>query len=486
MSTKTVIGRCIYINTADMKDTVIRRIEEIFTFDNPEYKKRERMGLWLGNTDEKIKLYIRRWDCILVPYGFRETVLKYSDIFEDIAHVFENCVSARFDDGRVWFSPKERFDFGCNISLYDYQRPAVEAAVKKGFGVIVAPCGAGKTQIGLDLAARIGGRTLWLTHTKDLLNQSKNRAKDVFTGLTDDDFGEITGGEVRIGRVITFATVQTMSKIQLSDYRDVFTTVIVDECHHVCGSPTKLMMFWKVISELAAPFKYGLTATPKRSDGLTGCMFALLGSTAYEITQDAIKENTCPVSVKIRQTDYYPDDDEICNPDGTISYVKYIDDICGNSDRNDLIVDDVWGCVARGESCLVLTERVEHARILFEMLDKSGVPRFQMFAVNAKSKKDLREKAIAGMKDGSLKIMIATYALAKEGLDIPNLRNVFLTTPQKNDITVVQSVGRVSRKAEGKEVGIVWDYDDAAAPMIAGWTKKRRSIYRRKGYSIEE
>ena len=167
-------------------------------------------------------------------------------------------------------------EYKSTIKPYDYQEEAIKSAVAARQGVIVAPCGAGKTQIGLEIAARIGGRTLWLTHTADLLTQSMERAKTYF-GLTNGDYGTITAGKVDIGNVITFATVQTMNKIDLSKVKDKWDVVIVDECHHVVGTPTQVMMFYHVISNLKARYKFGLTATPKRSDGLSPCMFALIG-----------------------------------------------------------------------------------------------------------------------------------------------------------------------------------------------------------------
>ena len=109
------------------------------------------------------------------------------------------------------------------------------------------PCGSGKTQTALEMVARLGKRTLWLTHTQDLLTQSMNRAKSCFN-LPLSEYGTITAGKVNVGNAITFATVQTMCNIDLKQLKDCFDVIIVDECHKCVGTPTNMMMFYKVLN----------------------------------------------------------------------------------------------------------------------------------------------------------------------------------------------------------------------------------------------
>ena len=118
--------------------------------------------------------------------------------------------------------------------------------------------GSGKTQTALEMIARLGLKTLWITHTIDLLNKSYERAKNNFE---DVGLGKIANGKIGIGTHITFATVQTLKSMDLQSYADTWDCVIVDECHRVCGTPAKAGMFYKVINKLVARYKYGLTAT---------------------------------------------------------------------------------------------------------------------------------------------------------------------------------------------------------------------------------
>ena len=439
-----------------------RVLRDALEFDNPEYYKKQERGLWTGNTPSKIRLYTRNGNNIIIPFGMLPTVFKNKQSFEFILN---------------YIQPPENHDYQSGISLYDYQENAVEAAFRKKQGIIIAPCGAGKTQIGLELAARIGCRTLWLTHTHDLLIQSMERARGLY-GLTESEFGTITAGKVNIGNTITFATVQTMSKLDLPNYRNCWDVIIVDEAHHVAGTPTRLMMFYKVISNLSARFKYGLTATPKRSDGLTPCMYALLGEKICEIDREAVQSTTCKVKVIINSTKYEPDISEIINPDGTLNYTSLITDITESAERNTQIVQDA---VTRAGRCLILTERVKHINILYDLLKRHTD---KIKALSGGVSKKERKEALRQLESGQIDILIATYALAREGLDVPNLRYLIMATPKKDESTVTQAAGRVARIAIGKTHGCIIDYEDSFG-MLKSWTRKRMNIYRNLGYELQ-
>lgn len=452
------------------------RMKAMLTFKNPEYENKVRMGRWVGNTPKFVCLYERNGDTFTVPFGMLDTVFEFADEFDLIAptaHIKRKGVCGL----RKCF-------YGSCIKLYGYQEKAVQAVLEKKNGVLVAPCGAGKTQIGLEIAAKIGGRTLWLTHTTELLKQSMDRARALFTALKKDDFGTITSGKIDIGRAITFATVQTMRSIDLQKYKYDFDTIIVDECHHVCGTPTRVGMFYEVITSLSARYKIGLTATPKRSDGLIGTMYGILGKKIYEISRDDVAGTTCPVMVFKERTKYFPLAENIMNADGTLNYCGLISDLCNDNDRNKMIVNAIEGCVDFGERNLVLTDRLAHADKLQKMLKKIGIESLTLTG-HVKTRKKSRDEVLRKIKDGEVLVVIATYSLAKEGLDIPQLNNIFFATPQKNETTVEQSAGRVARKAEGKECGYVYDFVDPCA-MLKNWEKKRDAIYKRLGYDVEE
>lgn len=443
-----------------------RRYAEMLTFANPEYAKKERMGFWTGGTPKNISLMASGADWIEAPFGLLYDVFAHRHEYDEITN------DVRLSENRIKYQS--------TIKPYDYQEEAIQAAIAGRNGVVVAPCGSGKTMIGIEIIARLGRRALWLTHTEDLLKQSMERAKNVLD-ISESTYGTITAGKVNIGESITFATVQTMSRVDLSRLKHEWDVIIVDEAHHIVGSPTRVQMFYKVISGLSARYKFGLTATPRRSDGLIACMYALLGQKLYEVTKAQVKHNLCPVRVVMSNVDYTPDLSVVLASDGTLQYTSLINDLTEDESRNRQIVAKIAARSVRGTRGLVLTDRVKHIGRLCDMLGAEGL---RCVPLHGGTKKSIRRTAIESLKAGEVDLIVASFALAKEGLDIPNLDNVFFATPQKNETTVVQSAGRVARKAEGKEWGNVYDYVDNFG-MLKGWANKRKGFYKKSEYDID-
>lgn len=429
--------------------------------DNPDYYKKERMGKWTGGTLPTIWLFERIGDDLILPFGCLQ------DIWQLYPHK---------DAWDVEFCPIRSFDYQSRINLYPYQYNAVMNALGRKNGIIVMPCGSGKTQSGLDIVASVGGRALWLTHTQDLLNQSKKRAEAV---LGDVGAGTITAGKVDIGEGITFATVQTLCKVDLSAYRDTWDVIIVDECQHCAGSPTRVSQFYKVMSNLSARYKIGLTATPKRADGLEQSMFALLGGIIHEVSREEVAHNTCPIKVTQIPTYWHPDD-TVLNYDGTIDYMKVIENMTQDNARFEQIAGYVGGLKG---SAIVLANRVEYLQRMAALNGDTKRVICLSGMRQTKKAKEERRQALEMLNDGNLDVIFATYQLAKEGLDVPNLRYVVLATPEKDETTVIQSVGRVGRKANGKQYGEVLDFVDNFG-MYQGWAKKRRGYYKKIGAKI--
>jgi superfamily II DNA or RNA helicase len=315
-----------------------------------------------------------------------------------------------------------------------------------------------------------------LTHTHDLLKQSKESAESLFNfdvGMV----GTIMGGKVDIGTHITFATVQTMAKLDLSKYRTVWDVIVVDECQHCAGSPTRVTQFYKVVTSLCARYKYGLTATPKRADGLHKSIFALLGGIVHTVSREEVAQTTCEVRLQTVETGYTPDPDNILRGDGTIDYMKVIDDMVHDESRFECVLK-VLNSIPSGEPFIVLASRCEY----LESLNGEFEGRSVCISGTVRSKKSKKERANAleQLRTGEIDAVFATYQLAKEGLDVPNLRYIVLATPEKDETTVIQSVGRVGRKAEGKPFGTVIDFVDSFG-MYQGWYKKRCGYYKKIG-----
>ena len=424
---------------------------------NPDFHKLERLGKWTGGTPKEIVLYEVQGDDYILPFGCLQAVWDMHKVQADYS---------------VKFMPIRAVNYESGINLYDYQEKAVQAVLNAKNGVLVSCCGSGKSEMGLEIISRVGGRALWLTHTADLLNQSLSRAKSRL-GCDGSCYGTITAGQVHIGSHITFATVQTMCKLNLIQYKKAWDIIVADECAHICGSPTRVTQFYKVLSSLSARYKIGLTATPKRNDGLEKSMFALLGGIIHKVDRSAVAEKTCRVLVKTIETGYTPDNSAILLGDGTINYMALIDDLINNEDRFKKVLETIESLDG---SAIVLANRVAYLQRLNECY--SGRSMCLSGAGYTKKAKAERKAALEKLRSGELDIVFASYQLASEGLDVPNLRYVVFTTPEKNETCVIQSAGRVGRKAEGKEYGTVIDFVDDF-PMYKKWYKARLGYYKK-------
>ena len=463
------------LNIKDYTNEMLLYAKEKLIFNNPKYIKAEALGKWTGNIEKYIYMYEIRNNVLVLPFGcFKNFYLKFKN---DLSIV------------KSLISPVRHINYHSNINLYQYQEIAVKRLISAKNGILVSPCGSGKTIMGLETVAKLGLKTLWVAHTNDLVQQAMDRAKANF-GLDCSKYGTITAGKAKIGD-ITFATAQTLCNLDLPLYKNEFDVIIIDECHHIYKGDNSLAMYYKILNNLSARYRFGLTATPKRADGLEKCMFALLGDIVHTIPKEEVKKFTCPVKVVKKETGYTPNLDLILAGDGTIIYSDLINDLTNNEKRNEFIAEDIYSIVQKMHNAriLILSDRVEHLTRLRKKLCEK-LPTFEnkikqlMALSNSKKAREERRQVLKDLNDGNINIVLATYQLAREGLDIPNLNYLVMASPVKDPITVEQSVGRVGRKANGKEYGICIDYTDNNFGMLAGFSKKRNSVYKRLEYEI--
>ena len=439
-------------------EEIISWCDKHLKLNNPDYAKKVRMGFWLGNTPKFLYLYEVHGDEIILPYG----------TLKQISSMIKNCI-VESD-----FKPFTSVDYGEPIPLYDYQQKAVEQVKKGLYGILQSKAGSGKTQMAIALIKEYGRRALFLTHTIDLLNQSKARAE---LYMDKNLIGTITEGKVNIGQGVTFATVQTLSNLNLSLYKDMWDVIIVDECHRVCGTPTQLTMFAKVLNSLSARHKYGLSATVHRADGMLQATFSLLGDVVYSVPDEAIADKVMKVGIKPVGTGVKLTIESL-NTDGTLNYTKLINNLTNDFDRNLCIIDELID--NKANSCLILSDRLEHLERLINMLPTDMRKKAVMISGKMTSKKGKaeREQALEDMRKGDKKYLFATYSLAREGLDIPRLERLFMATPQKDYAVITQSIGRIARTYENKCDPVVYDFVDDIGYLVKSY-KKRCSTYRK-------
>ena len=452
--------------------TIIEPTQEILDWckqelvlPNPDYAKKERMGLWVGNTPRTLCLYKINGNSVILPVG----------AFKYIKPMIKTCEYEKLLD----LANNEPVDYDAKVNLYDYQEKAVEQMLKVGFGILQSPAGSGKTQMGIALAVKLGKKCLWLTHTQDLLKQSYDRASQY---IDKSLLGTITAGKVNIGAGITFATVQTLAKQDLTQYKYMWDVVIVDECHRVAGTPTSMTQFSKVVSNLACRYKYGLSATVHRADGMIKCCYMLLGDVKHVVPDEAVKDKV--MAVKVVRVD------TMCNmpmsaldTDGTINYTKLITNLAKNNVRNKIITLNLMQDPEH--SHLILSDRLDQLYSIYESLPDDLKAQASVIdgSMTSKKGKAEREQAIEDMRAGKKHFLFASYKLAKEGLDIPRLDRLHLATPQKDYAIIVQSVGRIARTFEGKEQPICFDYVDNFS-MAENMYKLRCRHYRKCGCKL--
>ena len=453
---KIIVSNNIRVQEPD--ELIKNYAEKTLVIPNPDYLRNERLGYSNYKTSRFLVFYEINGNELILPFGC------LTDLFAMYPlEIFENRIVLG-----------KHVAYKSNIELFDYQEKVCKKALLRKNGIIVMPAGSGKTQTALQIIAELGLKTLWITHTIDLLNQSYNRAQNNFENI---GLGKITNGKIEIGTHITFATVQTLKSIDLQAYADTWDCIIVDECHRICGTPAKAGMFYKVINKLVARYKYGLTATPYRNvKGTEKAMFSLLGKTIIELDKDVIGDRIIPATIVKKLTKFYEIPEECQEADGTIKYTLLTTALSEDYERNQIILDILNKC--RDNYTLVLTDRVEQMKYLRKKLGYGNV-------IDGKTKKDIRENAIQEVREGKEKVIFATYGLAKEGLDIPRLDRLILASPHRDKATVVQAVGRIERKFEKKTNPICYDLVDPIQ-YFQNMYKTRKSYYKNNNNRIIE
>lgn len=363
----------------------------------------------------------------------------------------------------------EPIDLTFNGSLRDYQVNIVNIYKKAlgengGGGLLEIPCGRGKTVIALNIISQLKVKTLVIVHKGFLLNQWVERIEQF---LPNARVGKIQGQVIDIeGKDIVVGMLQSLSmKEYPSNMFSCFGLTIVDECHHISSE-----IFSRSLQRIVTRCMLGLSATMQRKDGLTRVFKMFLGEIIYKEKREAKDD------VLVKTIRYVCDDDEfnetVHDYRGNPAYSVMISKLCDYNRRSEFILkvlvkemeekaDQQIMILAQNKSLLVyLHDAIEHRNI--------GTVGYY----------------VGGMKEADLKnsetkqIIIATYAMAAEALDIKTLTTLFLATP-RTDVT--QAVGRILRvKHERPLVVDIVDSHD----IFQRQYQKRKKFYTQNKYKI--
>jgi superfamily II DNA or RNA helicase len=423
---------------------IVSQLKKEFSFPNPKFEEARRHGRWTGKIDRILYFYEESQGSVKCPRGAIRQVLNI--VGWDID----------FQDNRRTL-PKVDFQF--KGVLRPYQKIAIAEMLKKDFGVLCAPCGAGKTVMLLSMIAQRKQPTLVLIHNKELLAQWADRIKS---------FLHITAGLIGDGKYdiqpITVGITNSVRK-HLDELPKYFGQIISDEVHR-CPST----MLSEVVQAFDSKYMIGCSGSPYRRDGLTKLIGWFAGMATYKIDPEELKDTGAVLVPEIiyKQTDFHYNfrDD----------YAKMLSVLTQDETRNTQIAQDILreagGC--RG-TILVVSDRIKHCLALSDLLQGSGLD-LNVKILTSQLKSQERTSLVEDIRNGKVDVVIATVQLVGEGLDIAGLSSLFLATPIKFSGRLIQVIGRILRPADGKKPR-VYDYRDPVGPLFAS-ARAREKTYK--------
>lgn len=364
----------------------------------------------------------------------------------------------------------------CNFvgDIRDKQRPVVNKFLESisddgsNGGIISVGCGFGKTVLSIYLISKIRKKTLVIVHKEFLLSQWKERISEFMPSAS---VGIIQGSKIDTeGHDIVIGMLQSISMKEYSEsVFSEFGFCIIDECHHIGAE-----VFSRSLPKINSKYMLGLSATPKRKDGLSKVFEWYIGPYLYrQKNNDKEKKN-----VEVRQVYYEKPlckyNREETNQNGKVSIPKMITNISECERRNNLILKTILSlCEDPKRKVLILGDRRDQLYELSRGLENNHFTNWGYY--------------IGGMKEVDLKksetkqVLLATYSMSSEGMDIPALNSLFLITP-KSDIE--QSIGRILRKNHADVIPIIYDYVDTFS-IFNNQSVKRTRFYNKNKYIIK-
>ena len=330
---------------------------------------------------------------------------------------------------------------------------AVDHLKKDGRAILSQHTGAGKTVCALATAAELGVKTLVVVHTKVLMDQWVERIGTFLpaakVGTLVQDTVEWTGRDIVVGM---------LQSIAQREYGLVYDhgLVIFDECHHLAAP-----WFSQLAFKIHAPYMLGLSATPHRADGLTRVLTLVLGDVAFEMHRSG-QGHVRVWTVRTRRTH------RTVRRGDRLDMAAFVAEICGDQERNQLIIRVMTQLFQEGRCILFLTDRRVHAEAIH-----AAFPGESRLFIGGQSRKQQREP----IKE---RIVCSTYSLCKEGLDVNYLDCLLMGTPKRD---VNQITGRILRAHHKQQfTPLIVDLLDEDGVCRSQYDERTR-WYRKCGFS---
>ena len=333
----------------------------------------------------------------------------------------------------------------------DYQVRVGELVLERLQGLVVIPCGGGKTTAGIVAISRVASPALVLVPSLLLVEQwCAELAAKLAPGTS---IGVVGGGRDQRDARIVVATVQTLQRWgwwDLYQWGRRFGLVVLDEAHH---APAETVM--EVLAGLPARHRLGLTATPRRADGLEPLIGWSFGGALLEVTQGELEARGLVLAPRISwlmtgwERPRFRD-----LPPGRAAA-----DVAAEAwDRDQVICDQLEAELEPTMVGLVLCARVDHCARLVAELRRRGVVAAELHGQLAAG---VQRERLSGLRAGTIQVLVATQ-IADEALDLPELELVCLVEPGTNASRLQQRIGRALRPRDGKRPLILDCVDDGA------------------------
>ena len=371
------------------------------------------------------------------------------------------------DELRVFLGSKPRFkeieDYlptqrgktldGAHLELKQHQREALDAlqAMRdqhETIALLYHATGTVKTVTAVMDAKRCGGRTLFLAHTQELVNQAADTFRTLWAEVTVGRYMEaIKEPEAHV----VCGSVQSVA-LHLEDFReDAFSYLIVDEAHHAAADT-----YQKILAYFHPAFTLGLTATPERTDD-NRAILDIFKNTAHKLDiQTAVEIGEL---VPIRCIRIHTNIDLTRVRFNSVQYnIRDLESKIYVPERNRLIVD-TWLQYVRDKRTVVFCASVRHAEQIAELFRQAGVP---AAAVSGGMKPAERRE----FKDRFVRreiLVLCACDLLNEGWDCPEIEVLFMARPTMSRVLYTQQLGRGMRLFPGKESLMVFDFVDNAS-----------------------
>jgi superfamily II DNA or RNA helicase len=363
-------------------------------------------------------------------------------------------------------------DIDFSLTLKEEQKIPAQHTIKayedKGGGILSLPCGFGKTILALYFISKLKKRTMVIVHKEFLMNQWIERIK---FALPSAKIGIVQANKCQIeGYDIIIGMLQTLSMREFPENTfDTIGHVIIDECHRI---PSKV--FSKALMKINSKYMLGLSATPNRKDGLTKVLKYNIGDIIYSVKSH--DKNIVKVNRYLLNSEDESYNKSIYNFKGSAQSSTMINNIARCRNRTELIVQIIIEEINKNDKrqILVLSDRREHLDEICSLSKLKGLESVGYY-VGGMKKEKLKESE-------SCKLILGTYPMAKEGLDIPSLNGLILATPISD---IVQSIGRIDRIKHMDITPLIIDIVDKFS-IYENQARKRFALFKKKKYQIED